>query len=108
MITPGSNQYCINIRHEACNKSMVAKAPRQNLVALSFDKDITMKDKKFVEVVDISSNHTIVVGTVGKGKRSDMFKQLLREEENNEIPEPLIGDRVISTDELIHSDRTKY
>ena len=67
-----------------------------------------MKDKKFVEVVDISSNHTIVVGTVGKGKRSDMFKQLLREEENNEIPEPLIGDRVISTDELIHSDRTKY
>ncbi len=24
------------------------------------------------------------------------------------IPEPLIGDRVISTDELLHSDRTKY
>ena len=75
---------------------------------LSFDKDITMKDKKFVEVVDISSNHTIVVGAVGKGKRSDIFKQLLREKENNEIPEPLIGDRVISTDELFYSDRTKY
>lgn len=67
-----------------------------------------MKDKKFVEVVDISSNHTIVVGMVGKGKRSDIFKQLLREKDNNEIPEPLIGDRVISTDELLHSDRTKY
>ena len=41
-----------------------------------------MKDKKFVEVVDISSNHTFVVGSVGKGKRSDIFKQLLREKEN--------------------------
>ena len=81
---------------------------RADEMILSFDKDITMKDKKFVEVVDISSNHTIVVGSVGKGKRSEIFKQLLREEENNEIPEPLIGDRVISTDELIHSDRTKY
>lgn len=67
-----------------------------------------MKDKKFVEVVDISSNHTIVVGTVGKGKRSEIFKQLLREKENNEIPEPLIGDRVIPADELLHSDKTKY
>lgn len=67
-----------------------------------------MKDKKFFEVVDISSNHTIVVGAVGKGKRSGIFKQLLREEENNEIPEPLIGDRVISADELFHSDKTKY
>jgi hypothetical protein len=75
---------------------------------LSFDKDITMKDKKFVEVVDISSNHTIVVGSVGKGKRSEIFKQLLREKENNEMLEPLIGDRVIPADELLHSDKTKY
>ena len=73
---------------------------------LSFDKDITMKDKKFVEVVDISSNHTIVVGSVGK--RSEIFKQLLREKENNEMLEPLIGDRVIPADELLHSDKTKY
>ena len=67
-----------------------------------------MKDKKFVEVVDISSNHTIVVGSVGKGKRSEIFKQLLREKENNEMLEPLIGDRVIPADELLHSDKTKY
>ena len=83
---------------------------RADEMILSFDKDITMKDKKFVEVVDISSNHTIVVGSVGKGKRSEIFKQLLREKENNEIEmlEPLIGDRVIPADELLHSDKTKY
>ncbi|MEX4553938.1 hypothetical protein MY834_04375 [Haemophilus influenzae] len=67
-----------------------------------------MKDKKFVEVVDISSNHTIVVGTVGKGKRSEIFKRLLREKEDNKIPEPLIGDRVIPADESLHSNKTKY
>ena len=81
---------------------------RADEMILSFDKDITMKDKKLVEVVDISSNHTIVVGSVGKGKRSEIFKQLLREKENNEMLEPLIGDRVIPADELLHSDKTKY
>ena len=48
------------------------------------------------------------MGSVGKGKRSEIFKQLLREKENNEMPEPLIGDRVIPADELLHSDKTKY
>jgi hypothetical protein len=62
---------------------------------------------QYIKIPDDKGNLTRVL-KVGKGKRSDIFKQLLREKENNEIPEPLIGDRVISTDELFYSDRTKY
>lgn len=55
-----------------------------------------------------TSNTSFVKGYYCLMYSFEIFKQLLREKENNEIPEPLIGDRVISTDELLHSDRTKY
>lgn len=62
-----------------------------------------MKHKKFVEVIDISPNHTFVVGTVGKGETNEHLKQLLHEEVST-LPEPLIGDRIIPADKLFHSD----
>ena len=60
-----------------------------------------MKNKKFVEVIDIDPNHIFVMKTVGKGKTNEMLKQLLNEEEVSTFPDPLIGDRVIP-DELLH------
>ncbi|OOF70554.1 hypothetical protein [Rodentibacter caecimuris] len=69
-----------------------------------------MKDKNFSEVIDISPNHTLVVGTIRKGKTTDIFKQLLDEKEDDEIPKPIIGDRVIpysSFHEIEQDDKTK-
>lgn len=51
--------------------------------------------KKFAEVLDISPNHLFIIGTVSFGKRNEFFKQLLDTlNERNDIPEPLIGNRL--------------
>ncbi|HHR6497703.1 TPA: hypothetical protein ACS783_003848 [Providencia alcalifaciens] len=68
-----------------------------------FKKDTSPKtnnEKRFVEVIDISPNHTFVMGTIGKGKKNERLKKLLNEEAST-LPEPLIGDRVISDNELL-------
>lgn len=68
-----------------------------------FKKDNSPKtnnEKRFVEVIDISPNHTFVMGTIRKGKTNERLKQLLNEEVST-LPEPLIGDRVISDNELL-------
>lgn len=58
------------------------------------------KPQKFVEVIDITPNHTFVMGTVGLGKMNAIFEQLQREE--SKPPKPLFGDRVIPVDEVLN------
>lgn len=58
-----------------------------------------MKNSKFVEIIELESNHIFVVGTVGKGKTNEFLEQLQCEHQND-IPKPLLGEKVIPSDSL--------
>lgn len=59
------------------------------------------KSQKFIEVIDITPNHTFVIGTIGRGKQLPIFDKL-QQEEKSTVPKPLFGDRVIPIDEVLN------
>lgn len=59
-------------------------------------------EAKFYEVINIDCNHRYVAGSIRLGKTNAQLQTLLNDEKD--IPEPIVGDRVISELCLLNLD----